>query len=291
MLTVRGGYHGDTFGCDERVRPGRRDALDVRRRAARSRSSPTGRRPPGGDVDRLGRRLPRAGREHAHELAGIIVEPVLQGAGGMHVYDAGVPAGDARGRRRARPGAGVRRDRHRLRPDRHVVRGRGRRRRPRHDVRRQGADRRLPDPGRGAVHRPRSPAGCPRSESGVLMHGPTYMGNPLACAVALANLDLLEAADWRGERRPDQRRAGRRAGPAAATLPASPTSAPSARSAWSSSTTRSTSSRRPTPRSRRACGCGRSATSSTRCRRTSPTDDDVALICAAIERGGRRMSG
>lgn len=207
FLTVRGGYHGDTFGCMSVCDPvGGMHSMftDVLPRhvfADRPPADPTASLRPSYD-DRPDRGEPedaaarwaagfeRLAEEHAHELAGIVVEPRLQGAGGMHAY----PPECLRVMREVADRHGL------LLVLDEIATGFGR---TGSLFACESADV-SPDVmcvGKaltggyltlaatlctGAVARAVS-----ASESGVLMHGPTYMGNPLACAVASASLELL----------------------------------------------------------------------------------------------------
>ncbi len=98
----------------------------------------------------------------------------------------------------------------------------------------QGADRRHAAAGR---HH-RAPQGVRRLLVGrsahALMHGPTFMGNALACAAANASLDLFEREPRLEQVGRDFAGAERRASRPAAACPASRTCASRARSAWSS---------------------------------------------------------
>ena len=87
LLTVRGGYHGDTFGAMAVCDPvGGMHSLFTGALAEHVFAD----RPPAGfDMpfdDGYAAHVTGLVERHAHELAGVIVEPVVQGAGGMHFY-------------------------------------------------------------------------------------------------------------------------------------------------------------------------------------------------------------
>ena len=197
FLTVRGGYHGDTFDCMSVCDP------EGGMHAMWSGLLPQqvfGERPPrpGGDVEAWAAGFRALAAEHADQLAGLIVEPLLQGAGGMHPYPAEclavfrdvadehglvlifdeIASGFGRtGTLFAADAAGVS-------PDVMCV----------GKALAGGYLSLAAVLCTGEVAR-----GLSASDSGVLMHGPTFMGNPLACAVASASLDLLTSSDWAGD--------------------------------------------------------------------------------------------
>ena len=90
------------------------------------------------------RQLERVLDLHGDEIAAVIVEPLVQGAAGILVAAARLPAPGARALRRARRAADRRRGRDRLRPHRDDVRLRAGARRARLPLPRQGPHRRLP---------------------------------------------------------------------------------------------------------------------------------------------------
>ena len=194
LLTVRGGYHGDTFGAMSVCDPvGGMHSMVTDVLAPQLFAE----RPPSAydDVAGWAEAFRALAAQHAHELAGIIVEPLLQGAGGMHIYDpaclrvmrevadehALVLVFDEIATGFGRTGTFFAADAAGVAPDVLCV----------GKALTGGYLTLAAVLCTGAVAR-----GLSASETGVLMHGPTFMGNPLACAVALASLDLLEAGDW-----------------------------------------------------------------------------------------------
>ena len=204
FFTIRGGYHGDTFSPMSVTDPVSGMHALFRGVLPEHVFAP---RPPGGlhrapddpELVAWERETRAMYAAHADSVAAVIVEPVLQGAGGMHVYSPHVLTRAARPGPPPRGAGDPRRDRHGAAPHGSALgrRGRG-------DL--------APDilcVGKAltggyltlaaVLCTPEVAHGVSAGEAGGLMHGPTFMGNPLACAIASANLDLLASRDTEGE--------------------------------------------------------------------------------------------
>ncbi|MBA2739580.1 MAG: adenosylmethionine--8-amino-7-oxononanoate transaminase [Nocardioidaceae bacterium] len=194
LLSLRGGYHGDTYGamsvCDPVGGMHTMFAATLPQQVFAPRPPA-----PGGDVEGWAAAVHALVERHGHELAAVVAEPVLQGAGGMHVFDPEClrvlrAVCDAHGLLLVldeiatgfgRTGALFASEHAAVVPDVMCV-GKAL----------TGGYLTL-----SAVLVTGAVADAVSdSDSGVLMHGPTYMGNPLACAVAGASLDLLVSSDW-----------------------------------------------------------------------------------------------
>jgi adenosylmethionine-8-amino-7-oxononanoate aminotransferase len=197
LLTVRGGYHGDTFGAMSVCDPVGGMHHLFKGVLPQQVFAP---QPPAGldaDIDDWARETTALAEQHAAELAAIIVEPILQGAGGMHIY----PPRCLQVLRNIADTHGL------LLVFDEIATGFGRTGEffaMHHvDV--------VPDivcVGKALTGGYLTLAAvlCTSEVAqgvsagvagGALMHGPTFMANPLACSVASANLDLLAASDWR----------------------------------------------------------------------------------------------
>ena len=126
-------------------------------------------------------------------IAAIIIEPLVQGAGGMNFHDARRASKAARSRRQTQCVADFRRNLHRLWPYRDTCLPASK---PvscltSSRCRKHSPAARLPMAATIATRKVFD-AFWSDDPKKALMHGPTYMANALACAAANASLDLFE---------------------------------------------------------------------------------------------------
>ena len=201
FLSLRGGYHGDTFAA-----MGVCDPVDGMHTAfpgllAANVFAP---RPPaaataiGPDIQQWRADVESLTARHSDELAAIIAEPVLQGAGGMFAY----PPECVRILREIADQHGL------LLILDEIATGFGRT----GELFAANHAGVVPDilcVGKALTGGYLSLAAMlctgevarlvSGGAAGALLHGPTFMGNPLACAVANASLGIIAAGAWRGD--------------------------------------------------------------------------------------------
>lgn len=198
FLSIRGGYHGDTFAamgvCDpvdgmHAAFPGllAGNVFAPRPPAAASATPET--------VQAWAAELQATAAAHSGELAALIVEPVLQGAGGMYPY----PAECLTALRQVADRYGL------LLIFDEIATGFGRT----GELFAAGHAGVVPDimcVGKALTGGYLTLAAMlctdeiastvSGGQAGALLHGPTFMGNPLACAVANASLSIIDGGGW-----------------------------------------------------------------------------------------------